>query len=53
LFMVETLIFDVKADKLLWAGLSVTKNPKRVDEFMKDLVSSAAKQLQKEGLIRK
>jgi hypothetical protein len=53
LFMVETLIFDVKADKLLWAGLSLTKNPKRVDEFMKDLVSSAAKQLQKEGLVRR
>ena len=53
IFSVETLIFDVKADKLLWAGLSETKNPKRVDDFMKDLVSSAAKQLQKEGLIRK
>ncbi len=53
LFMVETLLFDVKADKLLWGGLSVTKNPKRVDEFMKDLVSSVAKQLEKEGLIRK
>jgi hypothetical protein len=53
LFMIETLIFDVKADKLLWAGLSLTKNPKRVDEFMKDLVSSAAKQLQKEGLVRR
>jgi hypothetical protein len=52
-FMIETLIFDVKADKLLWAGLSLTKNPKRVDEFMKDLVSSAAQQLQKEGLVRK
>jgi hypothetical protein len=53
LFMVETLIFDVKADKLLWAGLSLTKNPKRVDEFMKDLVSSVAKQLEKEKLVSK
>jgi hypothetical protein len=52
-FMIETLIFDIKADKLLWAGLSLTKNPRRVDEFMKDLVSAAAKQLQKEGLVRK
>jgi hypothetical protein len=52
-FSVEALIFDVKADKLLWAGLSETKNPKRVDNFMKGLVSSAAKQLEKEGLIRK
>ncbi len=53
LFLVETLIFDVKADKLLWGGLSVTKNPKRVDEFMKDLVSSVAKQLEKEKLVSK
>ncbi len=53
LFMVETLIFDVKADKLLWAALSESKNPKRVDDFMKDLVSAAAKQLEKEGLVRK
>lgn len=53
LFMVETLIYDVRADKLLWAGLSLTKNPRRVDEFMKDLVSTVAKQLQKQGLVKK
>jgi hypothetical protein len=52
-FWVETLVFDVKANKLLWAALSETKNPKRADEFMSDLVSAAAKQLQKEGLVRK
>jgi hypothetical protein len=52
-FWVETLIFDVKGNKLLWAALSETKNPKRADEFMSSLVSAAAKQLQKEGLVRK
>jgi hypothetical protein len=52
-FVVETLIFDLKADKLLWAALSTSKNPKRVDDFMKDLVSAAAKQLEKEGLVSK
>lgn len=41
------------ADKLLWAALSETKNPKRVDAFMKDLVSAAAKEVKKQGLVRK
>lgn len=50
---VETLIFDVKADKLLWAATSETKNPKRVDTFIKDLVSAAAKEINKQGLVRK
>jgi hypothetical protein len=52
-FTIETLIYDVKNDKLLWAGLSQTKNPKRVDSFMKDLASAVADQLKKEGLVRK
>lgn len=53
LFTVETLIFDVKADKLLWAAVTETKNPKRVDSFMKDLVSGAAKEVKKQGLVAK
>lgn len=53
IYYVETLIFDLKADKLVWAALSETKKTKRVDAFMKDLVSAAAKQLEKEGLVRK
>jgi hypothetical protein len=53
MFTVETLVFDVKADKLLWAGTTETKNPKRVDDFMKDLVSTAAKEVKKQGLVAK
>ena len=53
LITVETLIFDVKADKLLWAAVTETKNPKRVDTFMKDLVSAAANEVKKQGLVRK
>jgi len=52
-FTVETLIYDVKADKLLWAGVTQTKNPKRVDEFMHDLANAVAEQLKKEGLVKK
>jgi hypothetical protein len=47
---VETLVFSVPRDKLLWAALSETTNPKSMDAFMKDLVTKAAKEMKKEGL---
>jgi hypothetical protein len=52
-FTVETLIYDVKNDKLLWAAVTQTKNPKRVDNFLKDLGSAVGDQLRKEGLVQK
>jgi hypothetical protein len=48
---VETLVFSVPRDKLLWAGLSETTNPAGMDAFMKDLVTSATKEMKKAGLI--
>ena len=48
--VVETLIFSVPKDKLLWAGVSETTNPKNTDVFMKDLVSKAVKEMKKQGL---
>ena len=49
---VETLIYDLKADKLVWAGLSQSTNPSRVDSLIKELVSAAASELKKQGLVR-
>lgn len=48
--IVETLIFSVPRDKLLWAGVSETTNPKNTDVFMKDLVEKAVKEMKKQGL---
>jgi hypothetical protein len=48
--IVETLIFSVPKDKLLWAGVSETNNPKNTDVFMKDLVTKAVKEMKKQGL---
>jgi hypothetical protein len=48
--IVETLIFSVPKDKLLWAGVSETTNPKNTDVFMKDLVTKAVKEMKKQGL---
>jgi hypothetical protein len=47
---IETLIFSVPRDKLLWAAVSETSNPKNVDVFMKDLVTKSIKEMKKQGL---
>jgi hypothetical protein len=51
-FVVETLVFDVPGNRLLWAGTSETTNPKGAQELVKSLVNAAADQMKKEGLIR-
>lgn len=50
---VETLVFDVAGNRLLWAGTSETTNPKGAQALVKSLVNAAAEQMQKDGLIRK
>jgi len=47
---VETLIFRIPRDRLIWAGVSETKNPETVQKVVADLVRSAAKELRKQGL---
>ena len=49
---VETLVYDMKSDKLVWAGRSSTTNPSRVDALVKELVAAAASEMKKQGLIR-
>jgi hypothetical protein len=50
--MVETLIYSLEQDKLVWAGQSQTTNPEKVGPFIKELVAKAANELKKQGLIR-
>ena len=51
--VVETLVFDVTGNRLLWAGTSETTNAKGAQELVKKLVNAAAEQMRKDGLIRK
>ena len=51
--VLETLIYSVPLDRLLWGGVSTTFNPKDTETFLKDLVSEAVKEMQKRGLISK
>jgi hypothetical protein len=50
---VETLVFSLEQDKLVWAGRSQTTNPDTVGAFIKELTAQVAKELQKQGLIGK
>jgi hypothetical protein len=49
--VVETLIFSVPRDQLLWAATSETKNPKQLQAFIKDLVNAAASEMKKMKLV--
>jgi hypothetical protein len=49
---VESLIFSVPQNKLVWAGVSETRNPKTLQKFVEDLVKESVKELQKQGLAR-
>ena len=48
---VQTLLYDVKADKLVWAGQSETMNPSKAESFMRELVRAVGDELQKDGLV--
>jgi hypothetical protein len=48
---VETLVYSLKQNKLVWGGQSSTANPDQVDSFVHDVAAQAAKELQKAGLI--
>jgi hypothetical protein len=50
---VETLVYSLKQNKLVWSGTSKTTNPPKVHSFVKKLAADAAKELEKNGLIRR
>jgi hypothetical protein len=49
--VVETLIFDLRRDKLVWAATSETKDQKNLQEFVKDLVNAAVDEMRKAKFI--
>jgi hypothetical protein len=48
---VETLVYSLKQNKLIWAGQSKTTNPAQVESFVQELAESAAKEMKKAGLL--
>jgi hypothetical protein len=52
IIIVETTIYNVPRNQLVWAAVSETKNPKTLQRFIDDLVKESVKELHKQGLAR-
>jgi hypothetical protein len=48
---VETNVYSVTGEKLLWAGISETFNPSDAQTLVRDVAQAVAKELKKQGLV--
>ncbi len=48
---VETLVYSLEQNKLVWGGQSNTTNPSNVDGFVREVAAAATSELRKQGLI--
>jgi hypothetical protein len=51
--VIETLVFSVPQNKLLWAGVTETTNPKNATQVIKDVVAATVREMEKQGLARR
>jgi hypothetical protein len=51
--VVETMVYSVAKDLLLWGGVSEERNPESVDAYIKELVKDGVSEMKKAGLVRK
>jgi len=49
--VVETLVFSLAPERLVWAATSETKNPKNVQSFVEDLVADVVREMRKMKLV--
>jgi hypothetical protein len=52
-FNLETRVYDVKTESLIWAGESQVKNPKTTGQAIGQVVDAVLKELEKNGLLPK
>jgi hypothetical protein len=50
---VETLVYSLEQDLLVWAGVSRTVDPERIESFIGELAAAVTKQMEKDGLLRR
>lgn len=48
---IETLLYSLKEDKVVWAGSTSTVNPGRAEDLVLEIARAATKDLRKKGLI--
>mgnify|MGYP003393899811 CR=1 FL=1 len=47
----ETLIYSLEQDKLIWAGTSETLNPEQTGDFIREVANGVAGEMEKSGLV--
>lgn len=50
---IETLLYSLPQNKLIWGGQSKTTNPQNVDDLVAEVAEAAAKELQYDGVLVK
>lgn len=50
---IETLVYSLSADKLLWASTSRTTNPTDMNALVSEVAEETAKEMQKQGFVAK
>ena len=50
---IETLIYDLRQNKLVWAGQTSTMNPNNVESMVTELAAAVSHELQASGLVPK
>ena len=48
---IETLVYSLRQNKLVWAGQSKTTNPTNIESFVREIAEAAIKELRKEKLL--
>jgi hypothetical protein len=48
---VETLVYSLEQDQLVWAGVSRTFNPSEIEGFVSELAAAITNELEKAGLL--
>jgi len=52
-FLVETNMYSVKDDKLMWSGTTSTLNPSSFDQSIDEIITAIKTELQKKGILEK
>jgi len=52
-YTVETNVYSIKEDKIVWTALTETTNPNGVDKMMNEIASVVYKRMIKEGFVNK
>ena len=49
---VETVVYALDEDKLVWAGISETENPEGIKNLVAEVIDAVAKSLREKGLLK-